>query len=122
MECAFRWFVVANYITERWHWGSIRISKLTRVLAHAAAVDGSHTGKQETGLLHRYVCRPTVHMPFSFCIFIQFSVGVRNKCRKLRGADDRTVTDLQMFDSILFLYGTRLFITLFTKSRNRTLC
>ena len=56
--------------------GSGRITtNSSAVLAHAIAVDGAHTGKQETGLLHRYVFRTTGRVHSSFCIFIHFSGG-----------------------------------------------
>jgi hypothetical protein len=57
------------------------------VLARVVAVDGVHAGKQETGLLHRYVCQTTGLVHFSFCIFNQFSVGVKKTAVvQLRGA------------------------------------
>ena len=60
------------------NFGSRRITtNSSAVLAHVVAVDGAHTGKHETGLLHRYVCRTTGLVHFSFCILNQFSVGVK---------------------------------------------
>jgi hypothetical protein len=80
--------VLQNFGSE----GSRRITTNSALLqAHALAVDGAHSGKQETGLLQRYVCRTTGFVHLSFSIFNQFSVGQKKKAvvLQLRGAEAR---------------------------------